>query len=484
MVELIMATSFVVAAVVLYLVVEQLSYQRKKGPLPGPALVVPFLGSVVQMVSNPTRFWEVKAAQSKESGLGLAADWLFGRFVVFIRDSELSHRGPDNIIYKFGDEHKEVRRRIAPNFTVHALSTYATIQQRVILAHLRRWLDQSESAAAGKATAMPLRVPIRDMNLETSQTVFVGPYLTQETREILSKDYSIFIGGILAIPVDLPGFAFRRARLAGVRLRRLLADCARQSKARMRTGAKPECLVDYGTQEAAKAEAEAGLPPPPANTAADDDEDVGAYLFDFLFAAQDTSTSSLCWAVSALETHPDVLARVRAEVAAVWSPDSGDLITAEMLQEMKYTQAVALEVVRHRPPGALAPHMALQPFQLTDWYTVPKGAMVFPSVHESSFQGFHLPDKFDPDRFFSEVRREDVAYKRNFLAFGAGPHQCVGQRYALYHLTLFMALFVTVADFRRDRTEGCDDLLYVPTVVPRDGCAVYLKQRCATFTSL
>jgi cytochrome P450 family 710 subfamily A protein len=109
--------------------------------------------------------------------------------------------------------------------------------------------------------------------------------------------------------------------------------------------------------------------------------------------------------------------------------------------------------------------------------------MVFPSVYESSFQGFHSPEKFDPDRFFSEARREDVEYKRNFLAFGAGAHQCVGQRYALHHLALFMALFVTVADFRRERTEGCDDLLYVPTVVPRDGCAVYLKQRCAHFPS-
>jgi cytochrome P450 family 710 subfamily A protein len=147
------------------------------------------------------------------------------------------------------------------------------------------------------------------MNLETTQAVFVGPYLNKETRETLGKDYSIFIGGILAIPVDLPGFAFRRARLAGVRLRRLLADCARQSRARMRAGGKPECLVDYGIQEMLRdidEAAKAGLPPP-ANTA---DKDVGSYLFDFLFAAQDTVTSSLCWAVSALEAHPDVVARI------------------------------------------------------------------------------------------------------------------------------------------------------------------------------
>jgi cytochrome P450 family 710 subfamily A protein len=155
MVQLSTAAAFVVAAVALYFLVEQLSYQRKKGPLAGSALVVPFLGSVVQMVRDPTRFWEVKAAQAKESGLGLAAYWLLGQFVVFIRDSELSHRvftnirpdafqfmghpfgnklwGPDNIIYKFGDEHKDLRRRIAPSFSLCALSTYAPIQQRVIL---------------------------------------------------------------------------------------------------------------------------------------------------------------------------------------------------------------------------------------------------------------------------------------------------------------------------------------------------------------
>ncbi|OEL38785.1 Cytochrome P450 710A1 [Dichanthelium oligosanthes] len=174
--------------------------------------------------------------------------------------------------------------------------------------------------------------------------------------------------------------------------------------------------------------------PPPAHT---DDVEIGGYAFDFLFAAQDASTSSLCWAVSALDAHSDVLARVRAEVAALWSPDSGEPITAA---EMRYTQAVARE-------------------------------------------GFRDPAAFDPDRFFSEERRENVACRRNFLAFGAGAHQCVGQRYALNHLVLFMALFESVVDFRRDRTEGCNDMVYIPTIAPKDDCAVYLKQRCARLPS-
>ena len=109
---------------------------------------------------------------------------------------------------------------------------------------------------------------------------------------------------------------------------------------------------------------------------------------------------------------------------------------------------------------------------------------VFPSLYESSsLQGFRDAAAFDPERFFSEERREDVAFRRNLLVFGAGAHQCVGQRYALNHLVLFVALLATLVEFRRDRTEGCDDVAYIPTTAPRDDCAVYLKQRGAELPS-
>nr|CAD1843256.1 unnamed protein product [Ananas comosus var. bracteatus] len=353
--------------------------------------------------------------------------------------------GDHNLIYMFDQAHKDLRRRIAPNFTPRALATYAALQQRVILAHLRKWLALSSASASQPVS---LRLLCRDMNLETSQTVFAGPYLSREARERFNRDYNLFNVGLMALPFDLPGSAFRRARLAVSRLVKTLAGAAAASKARMRAGAEPTCLVDFWMQNSLREIAEAE-----AEAAAADAEEVGGHLFDFLFAAQDASTSSLCWAVALLDTHPEVLARVRDEVAARWSPESGEPIPAEALREMRYTEAVARE-----------------------------GAIVFPSVYESSFQGFPDPARFDPDRF-SDERQEDRVYKRNFLAFGAGPHQCVGQRYAINHLVLFIALFASLLDFKRNRTDGCDDIAYVPTIVPKDDCQVYLSQRCARFPS-
>jgi cytochrome P450 family 710 subfamily A protein len=103
-------------------------------------------------------------------------------------------------------------------------------------------------------------------------------------------------------------------------------------------------------------------------------------------------------------------------------------------------------------------------------------------VFESSFQGFTEPDRFDPDRF-SEGRKEDHICKRNFLAFGVGPHQCVGQRYALNQLVLFIAMFTYLIDFKRDRTDGCDETMYVPTICPKDDCKVFLSKRCTRYPS-
>ncbi|CAL5410113.1 unnamed protein product [Camellia sinensis] len=490
---------YLFSLVLLLVLLEQIFYLKKKSSIPGPSMVFPFIGNAISLVRNPTRFWELQSAMADSTGF--SANYIIGKFIVFIRSSDLSHKvfanvrpdafhlvghpfgkklfGEHNLIYMFGQDHKDLRRRIAPNFNPKALSTYTSIQQKIILKHLVHW-QRLSSKSAGEP--INLRFLCRDMNLETSQTVFVGPYLTAKSKESFNYDYNLFNVGVMNLPIDLPGFAFREARLGVKRLVETLALCAEESKKKMKEGHDPTCLIDFWMQEVLREEAEAaaeGKAPPPHTSSIE----IGGHIFDFLFAAQDASTSSLLWAVAFLDTHPEVLAKVRREVAAIWSPESNTPISSEQLREMKYTEAVAREVVRIRAPATLVPHVAGEEFKLTETYTIPKGAIVFPSVYESSFQGFVEPDQFDPDRFMEE-RQEDRVYKKNFLVFGAGAHQCVGQRYAINHLVLFIAMFTSLIDFKRHRTDGCDEIIYVPTICPKDDCKVYLSRRCTQYPNL
>ncbi|KAJ8762077.1 hypothetical protein K2173_006741 [Erythroxylum novogranatense] len=490
---------YVMSLMVLLVFLEQIFYLMKKRNAPGPLFVLPFLGNVISLVRNPTKFWEAQTDFS--AAAGFSANYVIGRFILFIRDTDLSHLifsnvrpdafklvghpfgkklfGEHNLIYLFGQDHKDIRRRIAPNFTPKALSTYISIQQKIILQHLKKWEHISSQYPN---QPLSLRLLVRDMNLETSQTVFAGPYLTQKARDNFKADYNLFNLGLMTLPIDLPGFAFRQARFAVDRLVRTLSDCTRQSKERMANNEEPTCLADFWMQETVReiSEAEAAGKPAPSHSS---DYEIGGFLFDFLFAAQDASTSSLLWAISVLDSHPEVLWKVREEVGTLWSPESDTSITADQIKEMKYTQAVAREVIRYRAPATMVPHIAAVDFPLTESYTIPKGTIVFPSVYESSFQGFTEPERFDPDRF-SEERQEDEVFKKNFLAFGAGAHQCVGQRYALNHLVLFIAMLSALLDFKRHRTDGCDELVYNPTICPKDGCSVFLSRRCSRYPNL
>ncbi|CAK9146688.1 unnamed protein product [Ilex paraguariensis] len=494
-------TPYLLSLLFFLIFLEQISYLKKKRHIPGPTFVLPFIGNAISLVRDPTKFWDLQSSYAKSTSGGFSANYIVGRFILFIRSTNLSHKifsnvrpdafhlvghpfgkklfGEHNLIYMFGQDHKDLRRRIAPNFTPKALSTYISIQQIIILEHLKSWVHLSSSTPMDP---IPLRFLCRDMNLETSQEVIVGPYLSKESRQRFNKDYNFFNVGLMKLPIDFPGFAFRNARLAVLRLVQTLSTCAEESKSRINAGYEPVCLIDFWMQENLReiaAAKHAGDEDPPHSSS----KEIGGHLFDFLFAAQDASTSSLLWAVTLLDSHPEVLARVREEVAEVWTPDSDTSITTDQLREMRYTEAVAREVVRFRAPATMVPHIAGENFQLTEDYTIPKGTIVFPSVFESSFQGFVEPDRFDPDRFMEE-RQEDRVYKKNFLAFGAGAHQCVGQRYAINHLVLFIALFTSLIDFKRHRTDGCDDIAYVPTICPKDDCKVFLSTRCRRFPSL
>ena len=90
-------------------------------------------------------------------------------------------------------------------------------------------------------------------------------------------------------------------------------------------------------------------------------------------------SSSITFAFQLLADHPEVLAKVREEQAAVRHGDYETPMSLSLLEQMPYTNAVTKEVLRYRPPVIMVPYLTKKPFPINDQYTVPKGTMLIPS---------------------------------------------------------------------------------------------------------
>lgn len=492
--------SVVLGLIIGYIVIEQFWVWRAAQGLPGPRFVLPFVGSVFQMVYDPVGFWD------KQDKLGpLSWNSLVGNFMIFTQESKLSQvifknsannnfqvclnlngerlLGKGNIAFMQGDVHKTLRQQVLYLFTKKALGKYVSVQEDCIRRAINNWFKLAKENYG----SIEVRSVIRELNLETSQKVFVGPYLDEGRRQRFCDDYMLMNDGLLCLPWSFPGSTLWKAIRARKRIVAMLAEFAGRSKIAMRkvkeTGeGQPECLLDFwmadtvdrlDAWEKAKSESDDpdSIPPPPHS----DDYEIGSTVLDFLFASQDASSASLTWVCHFLSKHPDVLEKVRAEQKEV-RPDDNLPLSLNMLNQMTYTRQVMKEVLRIRAPATLVPHVALENFKLNEEVVIPKGTLVVPSVYSSSFQGFPNPHTFDPDRFGPE-RKEDIKYKTNFLVFGSGPHKCLGYEYAMLHLLAFTALFTSHVDFERVFTAQSDNIVYGPTIYPADGCILNIKER-------
>jgi len=361
-----------------------------------------------------------------------------------------------------GASHKALRTRLLPLFTKKALSVYLEIQERTVRKFLNEWMTLGKE--------MEARWFVRDLNMTTSIDVFVGPYVDAKIRSEMAQNYFKMNEGFLTFPIYFPGTTLWKAVRAREKLVEQLTKFVTASKQAIAKGKAPECLLDVCIEALNKDIEEAkqnNLP----DVEHSSDHEVACTVLDFLFASQDASTASLVWVLSLLDQHRDVLEKVRDEQFKFRPND--EPITQEMIAKMEYTNQVVKEVLRFRPPATMVPHVAIKDTQLDYNYTIKKGSIVLPSIWCSSFEkdGFIDAQKFDPDRFNPE-RQEHVKYAKFYLAFGIGPHACMGREYANNHLICFTAIAARTMDWKRRRTPHSDEIVFGPTIFPADHCII------------
>jgi cytochrome P450 len=195
-------------------------------------------------------------------------------------------------------------------------------------------------------------------------------------------------------------------------------------------------------------------------------------VITLLLAGHETTALALSWTWYLLSQHPDVDARLAAELRDVLG---GRAPAVSDLPHLVVTEQVVTEAMRLYPPAWGFGRQALADCEIGD-YAVPSGTTVIisPWVLHRDPRYFERPADFRPERWSHGFARQLPRFA--YIPFGGGPRICIGNRFAMMEAVLILA---TVA--QRFQLEWQRDRPVTPlpsiTLRPKGGVWVKLEPR-------
>jgi len=163
------------------------------------------------------------------------------------------------------------------------------------------------------------------------------------------------------------------------------------------------------------------------------EEELWEDVHDVMGAGHETTATTTAALLYSIVAHPEVYARVQAEVDRVLGDRPATFADAERLT---YLDSCVKEVLRLYPAIPLFPRVGQDADTLPSGYDVPAGEVVLmsPWALGRSARLWEDPLVFKPERFDgAEIDRFKWA------PFGAGPRMCLGANFAILSLTLSVA---------------------------------------------
>ncbi len=179
------------------------------------------------------------------------------------------------------------------------------------------------------------------------------------------------------------------------------------------------------------------------------DEQLRDEVITIFAAGHETSANALSWTFYLLSQHPEVVKKLRTEVAEVLGDRTPGF---NELRNLKYTKQVLDESMRLYPPAWAIGRECLADDVLLG-HPIKKGTATVMSV-----LGLHRnpkywkdPEAFDPERFTAERVKERPKF--HYLPFGAGPRMCIGNHFAMMEMQLLLSMIIRRFDFVLDESQ-------------------------------
>ena len=157
------------------------------------------------------------------------------------------------------------------------------------------------------------------------------------------------------------------------------------------------------------------------------DTEVIDNILTFIGAGHETTALALTWTYYLLSHHPEVEAKILAEIANV---TGGAGLEPGQAAELAYTRQVVMEAMRVYSPVSMIGRTVMQGFRIGQQDLQQGDRLLVPihAVHHHVML-WDRPEVFDPDRFAPEAAK--ARHRFAWMPFGAGPRICIGMQFAL-----------------------------------------------------
>jgi cytochrome P450 len=172
-------------------------------------------------------------------------------------------------------------------------------------------------------------------------------------------------------------------------------------------------------------------------TSMEDEQLIDEILILFT-AGHETTSNALSFTAQLIAKHPEVQAKIVAEIRAAKDVSNGDWM--EFLKAATFTKNVLEESMRMYPPAYFIDRINMEPDKFED-LIFPKNTNLLFSVieiqNDEEFWGD--PNVFRPERFAEMLPKE---YSGHYFPFGAGPRMCIGNNFAMYEMVMAVSLML------------------------------------------
>lgn len=172
------------------------------------------------------------------------------------------------------------------------------------------------------------------------------------------------------------------------------------------------------------------------------DQDIAAQALLFFFAGFETVSTNLSFMAYELAINEDIQNKLIEEIDEIIQNCNGD-VTYEIILKIKYLDMVISETLR-KWSSPFVDRLCVKDFVIEPKVdgekeiVVEKGVGILIPIY-----GFHMdpryfpePDRFDPERFSEENKKNIVPY--SYMPFGIGPRNCIGSRFALLEMKVLI----------------------------------------------